>query len=154
MTNKPTPTDAELKAMWQIHAADIGGIFYYARAVLAKWGQPSVAGEEVENLRKALVYAAFALHDAPQYMLAQGIALIDGDTVRVSRDGWTVEASVNPHRQPAPAQHVAREPLTQAKVVEAFCALPHQVQFITAFDQGVRFAERHHGIKGGQHGTE
>ena len=39
------PTDAELKAMWQPHAADIGGIFYYARAVLAKWGQPSVAGE-------------------------------------------------------------------------------------------------------------
>ena len=64
---------------------------------------PSGATEEVENLRKALVYAAFALHDAPQYMLAQGIALIGGDTVRVSRDGWTVEASVNPHRQPAPA---------------------------------------------------
>ena len=38
MTDKPTPTDAELKAMWQLHAADIGGIFYYARAVLAKWG--------------------------------------------------------------------------------------------------------------------
>lgn len=70
----------------------------------ASHGQaPSGATEEVENLRKALVYAAFALHDAPQYMLAQGIALIDGDTVRVSRDGWTVEASVNPHRQPAPA---------------------------------------------------
>lgn len=32
------PTDADLKAMWQLHAADIGGIFYYARAVLAKWG--------------------------------------------------------------------------------------------------------------------
>jgi hypothetical protein len=61
------------------------------------------ATEEVKNLRKALVYAAFALHDTPQYMLAQGITLIDGDTVRVSRDGWTVEASVNPHRQPAPA---------------------------------------------------
>ena len=97
------PTDAELKAMWQLHAADIGGIFDFARAVLAKWGQPSGATEEVENLRKALVYAAFALHDTPQYMLAQGITLIDGDTVRVSRDGWTVEASVNPHRQPAPA---------------------------------------------------
>ena len=25
MTDRPTPTDAELKAMWQIHAADIGG---------------------------------------------------------------------------------------------------------------------------------
>ena len=46
MTDKPTPTDAELKALWQIHAADIGGIFHYARAVLAKWGtpQPSPVG--------------------------------------------------------------------------------------------------------------
>ena len=39
------PTDADLKAMWQLHAADIGGIFCYARAVLAKWGTPAVAGE-------------------------------------------------------------------------------------------------------------
>ena len=45
MTDKPTPTDAELKAMWQLHAADIGGIFHYARAVLAKWGTPAGAGE-------------------------------------------------------------------------------------------------------------
>ena len=34
------PTDAELKAMWPLHAADIGGIFDFARAVLAKWGTP------------------------------------------------------------------------------------------------------------------
>ena len=68
---------------------------------------PSGATEEVENLRKALVYAAFALHDTPQYMLAQGMTLIDGDTVRVSRDGWTVEASGNPYRQPAPATQPA-----------------------------------------------
>ena len=40
------PTDAELKAMWQLHAADIGGIFYYARAVLAKWGTPAPVGAE------------------------------------------------------------------------------------------------------------
>ena len=75
------------------------------RGMLAAPAQPAPSGatEEVENLRKALVYVAFALHDTPQYMLAQGITLIDGDTVRVSRDGWTVEASVNPHRQPAPA---------------------------------------------------
>lgn len=45
------PTDAELKAMWQLHAADIGGIFYYARAVLAKWGQPAQAAEPVAWLR-------------------------------------------------------------------------------------------------------
>ena len=47
MTDKPTPTDAELKAMWQLHAADIGGIFCYVRAVLAKWGQPAQAAEPV-----------------------------------------------------------------------------------------------------------
>lgn len=46
MTDKPTPTDAELKAMWQLHAADIGGIFHYARAVLAKWGTPAPVGVE------------------------------------------------------------------------------------------------------------
>ena len=46
MTDKPTPTDAELKAMWQLHAADIGGVFYYARAVLAKWGTPAPVGAE------------------------------------------------------------------------------------------------------------
>ena len=45
MTDKPTPTDAELKAMWQLHAADIGGIFYYARAVLAKRGTPATGWE-------------------------------------------------------------------------------------------------------------
>jgi len=43
VTDKPTPTDAELKALWKLHAADIGGIFYYARAVLTKWGQPAPA---------------------------------------------------------------------------------------------------------------
>lgn len=47
MTEKTQPTDAELKAMWQLHAADIGGIFHYARAVLAKWGQPAQAAEPV-----------------------------------------------------------------------------------------------------------
>lgn len=56
---------------------------------------------EVEKLRKALVYVAFALHGTPQHMLAPGITLIDGDTVRVSRDGWTVEASTDPRRQPS-----------------------------------------------------
>ena len=47
MTDKPTPTDAELKAMWQLHAADIGGIFDFARAVLAKWGTPAPVEQPV-----------------------------------------------------------------------------------------------------------
>ena len=57
MTDKPTPTDAELKAMWQLHAADIGGIFHYARAVLQRWGQPSGAGEAAEHYRNAIASA-------------------------------------------------------------------------------------------------
>ena len=57
MTDKPTPTDAELKAMWQLHAADIGGIFCYARAVLQRWGQPSGAGEAAEHYRNAIASA-------------------------------------------------------------------------------------------------
>ncbi|MBP3980823.1 hypothetical protein J8G26_08795 [Acidovorax sp. JG5] len=101
------PTDSEIDVMVAAYLGDCGPqatrVYSFARAVLEKWGQPAGATKEVENLRKALVYAAFALHGTPQYMLAQGITLIDGDTVRVSRDGWTVEASVNPHRQPAPA---------------------------------------------------
>jgi len=58
--------------------------------------------DEIDRLRAALVYVAFALHGTRQYMLAEGVTLIDGDTVRVSRDGWTVEASSNPLRQPEP----------------------------------------------------
>ena len=59
------PTDAELKAMWQLHAADIGGIFYYARAVLAKWGQPAQAEEPVarEPLPKFLALKFHARRD-------------------------------------------------------------------------------------------
>ena len=75
------PTDAELKAMWQIHAADIGGIFYYARAVLAKWGQPAQAAEPVAReplshaQAKALVlkYGNDPLNLVFQVELAHGI---------------------------------------------------------------------------------
>jgi hypothetical protein len=47
---------------------------------------------------------------------------------------------------PAPAQ-----PLTQQEVVDGFCKLPHEVQFVSVFNAGVRFAEAAHGItkKGG-----
>lgn len=49
--------------------------------------------DEIDRLRKALVYVAHSLHATPQYMLAKGITLLDGDAVRVSIDGWAVEAS-------------------------------------------------------------
>ena len=79
------------------------------------------AGGEIDRLRAALVYVAFALHGKPQYMLAEGIALIDGDTVRVSRDGWTVEVSINPARATPPAQ-AADSVLEDADPIRALIA--------------------------------
>ena len=99
MTDKPTPTDAELKAMWQLHAADIGGIFHYARAVLAKWGQPAQAAEPFcwhwentfnggmgavkknpETLGINMAHPDYkwtALYTAPQPTQTQAVALLD-----------------------------------------------------------------------------
>lgn len=39
------------------------------------------------------------------------------------------------------------QPLTQSQVVEEFCKLKHNTQYVTVFDAGVRFAEKHHKIK-------
>ena len=158
MTDKPTPKEID-DLVYELRQAGKDDTYSLASAVLAKWGQPSGATEEVENLRKALVYAAFALHDTPQYMLAQGMTLIDGDTVRVSRDGWTVEASVNPHRQPP--QPVEREPLSDDEV-DSLCKIgpvyapdgkvtltPPQYRYALESAQryGLRKGERAHGIK-------
>ena len=74
------PTDAELKALWQIHAADIGGILDFTRAVLAKWGQPAVKGDPVAWLspwRKDQVttdYDAYGKHGLPLYTAPQPVA--------------------------------------------------------------------------------
>lgn len=72
-------------------------VFSALRVALAhpRKGSPTKAEDalgEMGRLRRALVYVAYALHKTPQNMLAEGITLIDGHTVRVSRDGWTVEA--------------------------------------------------------------
>ena len=80
MTDKPTPTDAELKALWQLHAADIGGIFDFARAVLAKWGQPAQAAEPVAWLdpwtgtKVTTDYDAYGKHGIPLYTAPQPVA--------------------------------------------------------------------------------
>ena len=128
MTDKPTPT--ELKAMWQLHAADIGGIFDFARAVLAKWGQPAQAAEPVAWLdpwtgtKVTTDYDAYGKH---------GIPLV---------------------RQ----QPVAREPLTPARVKEIVrgagydqCGIPDTER--AAFINGLRHGEREHGIKGKEAGN-
>ena len=77
MTDKPTPTDAELKDMWQLHAADIGGVFYYARAVLQRWGQPSGAGEAAERYRNAIASACAQMQAAWDRSLRNIDAMMD-----------------------------------------------------------------------------
>jgi hypothetical protein len=72
----------------------------YAEQAVREAQQEPVTDEE-NRLQKALVYVAHALHATPQHMLAKGITLVDGDTVRVSLDGWTVEASNKATPQPA-----------------------------------------------------
>ena len=52
--------------------------------------------------------------------------------------------------QPTQAQAGA-VPLTDDEALDAFCHTPGIHQFVQAFMAGVRFAEQHHGITGGQH---
>jgi hypothetical protein len=44
------------------------------------------------------------------------------------------------------ADRAKRVPMTQLEVVEAFCKLPHDVQYVSVFDAGIRAAEAFHGI--------
>ena len=135
MTDKPTPTptpsDAELKAMWQLHAADIGGISYYARAVLAKWGQPAQAAEP------------FCWHWENTFNGGTGTVKKNPETLGINMvhpdHKWTALYT-------AP-QPVAREPLTPEQIERD---RPMMVE-PAAYAAGVRYAEKHHGIKGGQH---
>ena len=74
MTDKPTPTDAELKALWRIHAADIGGSIYYARAALAKWGQPAQAradSVQEDALSDAVRVPLDSLHADAAYLIGR-----------------------------------------------------------------------------------
>jgi hypothetical protein len=80
----------------------------YAEQAVREAQQEPVTDEE-NRLQKALVYVAHALHATPQHMLAKGITLVDGDTVRVSLDGWTVEAS---NKATPRSQHSRREQST------------------------------------------
>jgi len=104
-------------------------IFDFARAVLAKWGQPAQAAEPVAWLdpwtgtKVTTDYDAYGKH---------GIPLV---------------------RQ----QPVAREPLTPERVKEIVrgagydqCGIPDTER--AAFINGLRHGEREHGVRGDQHG--
>ena len=131
MTDKPTPTDAELKAMWQLHAADIGGILDFARAVLAKWGQPAQAAEPVAWLRNTT---------DPQPHAVTNLKY---------RSAVDAKAGVEYIPVFAAPQPVAREPLTPEQIQDLLlCGDPTDEEM-----RLIRIGwDAAHGIKGGQHG--
>ena len=133
VNDKPTPT--ELKAMWQLHAADIGGIFHYARAVLAKWGQPPAgAGEVAEHYRNAIASAC------------EGWTMPDGLRKHLEDALWNP-----PTPQPTQTQPVAREPLPKFLALK-FHARRDKKATVTLLFTGHEAADAWvRGIKGGQH---
>ena len=140
MTDKPTPTDAELKAMWQLHAADIGGIFYYARAVLAKWGQPAQAAEP------------FCWHWENTFNGGMGAVKKNPETLGINMSHpdykWTALYTAP---QPTQTQPVAREPLPKFLALK-FYARRDKKATVTLLFPGHEAADAWvRGIKGGQH---
>ena len=119
------PTDAELKALWQLHAADIGGIFYYARAVLEKWGTPATGGGPAGTVR-------YTVHGT-QYVNWRTKPPAHGTPIYTTP-------------QPTQAQAGA-VPLTDEQIKD----LQDDGVFLGTCRQIVRAIEAAHGIKGGQH---
>ena len=139
MTDKPTPTDADLKAMWQLHAADIGGIFHYARAVLAKWGQPAQAAEPVALLVRKNSWRDGQWEAAPPNSPSYG------------REWASQRVYVYTTPQPTHAQAV---PLPKFLALK-FHARRDKKATVTLLFPGHEAADAWvRGIKGGQHGTD
>ncbi len=132
------PTDAELKALWQLHAADIGGIFHYALAVLAKWGAPAQAAEPVAWLdpwtgtRVTTDYDAYGKHGTPLYTTPQPVA-------REPLTDEQIKALMQAHRT--------------AMLMTCKARVPECGEF-AAIAQDLDWLCESFGIKGGQYGTE
>ena len=126
MTDKPTPKEIEDLFVEETGFATDdfpAAILDFARAALAKWGQPAQAAEPVAWLdpwtgtKVTTDYDAYGKH---------GIPLV---------------------RQ----QPVAREPMTNAHIRAMLNKHPPEDVCGWSYRMGIDDAELHHGIKGGQH---
>ena len=152
MTDKPTPTDAEILDAAEDFRSQYthGGTTFdefdeigFTRAVLAKWGTPAGAEEP------------FCWHWENTFNGGTGTVKKNPETLGINivhpDHKWTALYT-------AP-QPVAREQLTRERVKEIVrgagydqCGIPDTER--AAFINGLRHGEQAHGIKGGQHGTE
>ena len=131
--NYPDGEDAD-----PIIAAPDSDLTAFSRAVLAiqrdKEGRPMAYWKGLAEPEQEPSQAASDAYDRIDHFLRNNLG--DEDYAEYSFDLELVWGAA-----PTP-----RKPLTQYEVVDAFCKHPHPAQFVVAFEQGVRFAEKHHGI--------
>lgn len=105
-----------------------------ARAVLAKWGQPALAGELVAWEATVPGYIKYVTQSRYERFSA------------IAKGGYKpFKCSNCTTSQPTQVQAGA-VPLTLEQIAEGFAK---RSRHIGMFMGGVRFAEQHHGIKGG-----
>ena len=115
-------------------------IFGFARAVLAKWGTPAVAGEP------------FCWHWENTFNGGMGVVKKNPETLGINMTHpdhkWTALYTAP---QPTQTQPVAREPLTDEQIQDLLlCGNPTDEEM-----RLIRIGwDAANGIKGGQHGTE
>ena len=188
MTDKPTPTDAEILDAAEDFRSQYthGGTTFdefdeigFARAVLAKWGQPAQAAEPVAWLdpwtgtKVTTDYDAYGKHGIPLYTAPQPVArepvAWKHDCAALLTNDVELWIDACPHcGKPRNApQPVEREPLTD-EAVDLLCKVgpvyvldgkvtrtpaQYRDELKAAQRYGLRQGERAHGI-GGQHGVD
>lgn len=168
MTYKPTPTDAEIDAMVAAYLGDCGPqatrVYSYTRAALAKWGQPAQAASSavLKAIREANMQLVRTGDDA--FMLvpykaakAQAAEPVTCDCKNpYSHDECTqqVGCQIAKKLSRKTPQPVAREPLTDEQIRAMLNKHPPEDVCGWSYRIGIEDAGRHHGIKGGRHGTE
>ena len=124
MSNTPSKEDIEALAQQHLKVFaqfNLGGVWFegeveFARAVLAKWGQPAQAAEPVAWLdpwtgtKVTTDYDAYGKHGIPLYTAPQPVArepLSDAQIVEMIRDTWG-RASIAPRHAMGFARAVER----------------------------------------------
>lgn len=144
MTTDTKPTDAEIEDLYAEKTGFIlddspVALIDFARALLARWGQSD--GEHTNAELCQMLDECYKEKKKCYFALSQHQKAIDN--LIAERDALKA------------AHSVERVPLTDAQIAEmmrdtwgcASIAPRHAPEF-------ARAVERHHGIKGGQHGTE
>ena len=152
MTDKPTPTDAEILDAAEDFRSQYthGGTTFdefdeigFTRAVLAKWGQPAQAGEP------------FCWHWENTFNGGTGTVKKNPETLGINMvhpdHKWTALYTAP---QPTQTQPVAREPLPKFLALK-FYARRDKKATVTLLFPGHEAADAWvRGIKGGQHGAK